>query len=281
MFRLSFLVVLIAFSSVECKKEKNSGKETGFLDLTYTFNNDTILWPGRKAVFSTEIKGKTPNGAYFFSKAFCTSEHTSTHIDAPSHASEEGWSLDQIPFEYLIDVPGAVIDVYDKVHEYKDGKLIVNHEYTVTREDIIEWEKKNGRLPDRALIMVRTGWGARWGDKAAYYGTPQKEDDGPQEPGKINLNVQLSFPGFAESAAKFLVAERSVLGVGIDCLSIDPGSSKTFPAHVAFASRNVYMLENVANLHLLPPKGFRLWAVPFKIDGGTGAPTRVLAKLDD
>jgi len=41
------------------------------------------------------------------------------------------------------------------------------------------------------------------------------------------------------------------------------------------------MLEMVANLHLLPPTGFNLWVVPFKIDQGTGAPTRVLAKLNN
>ncbi len=36
----------------------------------------------------------------------------------------------------------------------------------------------------------------------------------------------------------------------------------------------------VANLHLLPPRGFNLWVVPFKIDRATGAPTRVLARLN-
>lgn len=41
------------------------------------------------------------------------------------------------------------------------------------------------------------------------------------------------------------------------------------------------MLEMVANLHQLPPRGFNLWMVPFKIDRGTGAPTRVIAKLNE
>lgn len=34
------------------------------------------------------------------------------------------------------------------------------------------------------------------------------------------------------------------------------------------------MVESMTDLHLLPPKGFRLWVVPMKIDRGTGAPTR-------
>ncbi len=54
---------------------------------------------------------------------------------------------------------------------------------------------------------------------------------------------------------------------------------KINPAHQIFAGRNIYMLEMVANLHALPPQGFKLWMVPFKIDRGTAAPTRVIAKL--
>lgn len=53
------------------------------------------------------------------------------------------------------------------------------------------------------------------------------------------------------------------------------------PAHITFASRNIYMLEMVANLHSLPPRGFKLWMLPFKIDRGTGAPTRVVARVGE
>ncbi|CAG7823728.1 unnamed protein product, partial [Allacma fusca] len=84
---------------------------------------------------------------------------------------------------------------------------------------------------------------------------------------------------FDASAAILLTTERQVNGVGIDVVSIDAGSATTFPAHKIFAKRGVYMIENVANLHLLPPKGFRMFAVPFKVDAGTGSPTRLIAQL--
>ncbi len=41
------------------------------------------------------------------------------------------------------------------------------------------------------------------------------------------------------------------------------------------------MLEMVANLHLLPPRDFTLLLVPFKIDFGTAAPCRVIARVSE
>jgi len=62
-----------------------------------------------------------------------------SHIDAPYHFNQHGRTLDQIPIEDLIDVPGVMIDVYDKVHHYKGGKLSVLENYALTREDILAY----------------------------------------------------------------------------------------------------------------------------------------------
>ena len=40
--------------------------------------------------------------------------------------------------EDLIDVPGIMIDMYDKVHRYENGAVKVIQNYALTREDIIE-----------------------------------------------------------------------------------------------------------------------------------------------
>jgi len=260
-----------------------TGAVNKFIDLTYAFNNETVTWPGRKSTFNVEIEGYTPDGVWIASKGFCTSEHTATHIDAPYHYNPVGRKLDQIPLEDLIDVQGVVIDIYDKVHQYKDGKLSVIENYALKREDVIEWEEKHGKIPPRAIVLIRSGWNLRWGNKKEYL-NPKKEVPAadPNKAPEISLDVDLNFPAFSAEAAKFLTTERQVLGVGVDTISIDIGSnSRLFPAHQVFAARNVFMLEMVANLHLLPPTGFNLWAVPFKIDHGTGAPTRVLAKLHE
>jgi len=260
-----------------------------FIDLSYAFNNETVLFPGRKSSFNIELEGYSAAGFWVASKGFCTSEHTSTHIDAPYHFNKYGRTLDQIPIEDLIDIPGVMIDMYDKVHHFENGKLNLVVNYALTREDIIQWEKVNGQIPPRAVILVRSGWGSRWPNAAQYTGLEAEDvkpteapatEDGPPK-SALNFDIKLNYPGFDSTAASFLVTERNCLGVGIDTLSIDVGSSKMFPAHQIFGARNVYMIENVANLHLLPPKGFNLWMLPFKIDQGTGAPIRIVASLTD
>ncbi|CAL8102897.1 unnamed protein product [Orchesella dallaii] len=193
-----------------------------FIDLTFSFNNETVFWGSRNITFSTEVEQTMPGGFWMAARSFCTSEHTSTHIDAPYHYNQNGRRLHEIPFEDLIDVPGVMIDIFDKVHKFKDGKLVVIQNYVLTRQDILEWEAKNGKIPQGAVVMLYTGWGMRWGDNNEYMGIP--------EGAKVDLNEfppsYLNFPGYDISAAKFLAEERQVRGAGIDTLAIDPGNTK-------------------------------------------------------
>ena len=64
----------------------------------------------------------------------------------------------------------------------------------------------------------------------------------------------MRFPCFSVAAAKLLLV-RDVAGIGIDTLSIDHGSSKTFAAHVVMLAANKYQVENMASLDALPATG--------------------------
>jgi kynurenine formamidase len=68
-----------------------------------------------------------------------------------------------------------------------------------------------------------------------------------------------------------------VRGLGIDTLSIDPGTSKTFDVHHVLNAAGRYALENVANLHELPATGSYLVVAPIKIEDGSGGPARIFA----
>ena len=131
-----------------------------------------------------------------------------------------------------------------------------------------DWEAANGPIPDGAIVVLRTGWGERWPDRARYLGTA--------EPGDV---AHLHFPGFSEGAARYLAGSGKLVGIGLDTASLDPGVSKTFVAHQVFSAANLYGLENLAALEKLPAKGATLIALPMKIGGGTGGPTRVVAIL--
>ena len=230
------------------------------IDLSYSFGDDTIYWPQNKP-FSWEKTawGQTAGGYWYSSAIFSTSEHGGTHMDAPLHFGENRRAVDQIPVDELM-APAIVIDVRPACR--------ANADYELTVDDIMTWEAAHGRIPDRAVVFMLTGWGGHWPNRRAYLGSTTPDDA-----------RTLHFPGFSAKAAEFLMQHRAVRGVGIDTASIDPGRSPDFPVHRIVNGANGYGLENVASLDRLPPVGATVLALPMKIKGGTGAPVRIVALL--
>jgi kynurenine formamidase len=85
------------------------------------------------------------------------------------------------------------------------------------------------------------------------------------------------FPGFSADAARYLIEERKVAGLGIDTLSTDPGHSKEFPAHRVVLKAGAVNIENMASLDQVPAHGATLIVAPLRIAKGSGAPARVFA----
>jgi kynurenine formamidase len=230
-----------------------AGKLT-LVDLTYPLNKTTNYWPGeRYSPFElTTIATLERDGA--LSKAFKMPEHMGTHIDAPNHFESDQPAVDQIKPADLF-AAGVVIDARAQCE--KDG------DYRLTRDDIEAWERRHGKIPQRAVVALLTGWGKHWDEPARFNG---KDERG-----------RLHFPGYSAEAAQFLVKERNVRGLAIDTLSIDYGLSQNFIVHHIVNRAGRYGLENVANLDRLPPRGFYLLIAPIKIESGSGGPTRVIA----
>jgi kynurenine formamidase len=148
------------------------------------------------------------------------------------------------------------------------GKVDANRDYLLLIDDIRGWEKRHGRIPKASIVLMYTGWGKYWGDRKRYFGT--------DEPGNV---TDLHFPGFSREAAEFLIKERAVKAVGLDTPSIDYGPSKDFIAHQTLCGANVPIFENVAALDRLPAVGATIFALPMKIQGGSGGPLRIFALL--
>jgi kynurenine formamidase len=143
-----------------------------------------------------------------------------------------------------------------------------DRDYLFKVSDIQTWERRYGRLPKGAIVLLHTGWGKYWGDRKRYFGT--------DEPGNVR---DLHFPGCSKEGAEFLIKQRGVKAVGIDTPSIDHGPSQDFLAHQVFGEANVPIFENVASLERIPAKGATIFAIPMKIKGGSGGPLRIFALL--
>jgi kynurenine formamidase len=235
------------------------GRGGRWVDLTHAFDERTVYWPTDTLGFElTELAYGPSVGGWFYSAyRFSTAEHGGTHLDAPIHFADDGLTSDQIPLDRLIG-PAVVVDVSDRAHA----------DYLVSVEDLTRWEAEHGTIPERTILLVHTGWGARWGDRSAYLGT---ELTGP------DAVAELHFPGVAPEAAAWLVENRALVALGIDTPSLDYGQSSDFRTHVTLFAENVAGFENVASLDQLPATGAYVVALPMKIAGGSGGPLRIVA----
>jgi kynurenine formamidase len=230
-----------------------------WIDLTHAFSASSIYWPTDTAGFVLEelAYGPTAGGWFYSSYRYSAAEHGGTHLDAPIHFAEGRRTVDEIPLSGLIG-PAVVVDVSERAHP----------DYLVTVADLTSWETEHGPIPGGAILLLRTGWSSRYGDRAPYLGTDLTGPDAVPE---------LHFPGLDPDAAQWLVDNRDVAALGLDTPSLDYGQSADFRSHVILNSDDIAGFENVANLDQLPASGSFVVALPMKIEGGSGGPLRIVA----
>lgn len=239
-------------------QDLSSGK---WIDLTHSFNADSVYWPTADMFTQTEVfAGHTDGGYYYSAYNFAAAEHGGTHLDAPVHFAEGAMSAEEIPISQLVG-PGFVIDVSAQAGEDPD--------YLVSAEDIEAFEAEHGEIPEGAIVLLNTGRASLYPDRESYMGTAARGAEAVAD---------LHFPGLGLDGAKLLV-ERGIGAVGLDTPSIDYGQSTDFSTHVELMTNNISAFENVADMSELPPTGSTIIALPMKIEGGSGGPLRIVAHI--
>jgi kynurenine formamidase len=224
------------------------------VDLTHTLDKDFpfIPVPGITFGFALEpIATLEKNGVA--ANAWRIHEHMGTQIDAPSHFSAGGQSMEALGAQALI-APVVVIDFRRESELDRDAVIQSSH--------IKSWEQKHGRIPAGAVVAVYTGWDRKIAH-ADYIGLDDK-------------HVK-HFPGFGPEAVRFLVRERNIWGVAVDTISFDVGIDGTYAAHRELLGAGKWALEALNNLAQLPATGATVFIGAPKVRDATGGIARVIA----
>jgi len=209
------------------------------IDLTLTISKSLPSFPGStkpQFILWSNIKDDGYNLELLF-----LSSHTGTHLDAPYHFVKNGIKIHQIPLDRLIRKAILI-------------KLKKTKNSSITKEDIILFEKKNGIIPNHSSVLFFTEW---------------------QKNLKKN-NYFTENPGLDKLAANYLVSKKINL-VGIDSPSIDLGKDESFTVHHIFSKNNILIIENLTNLNKISSREFNLTILPLKLKDATGSPIRAVA----
>jgi kynurenine formamidase len=222
------------------------------VDLSHVFGENMPTYtpgegPTREDFVTVEANG-------FFIQYWTLYEHSGTHSDFPAHFIADGATVDSYDPGLLL-APAVVINIAEKAAENPDAM--------VEPADLEAWEAANGTIPEGAVVLMNSGWAARWPNEEYR----NADADGVQH-----------YPGFSGEAVTWLIEERGINGIGVDTLSLDPGNSATFDAHYATLGAGKYGLENVANLDAIEGVAGAMIVVGIpRWEASGGGPTRVLA----
>ena len=191
--------------------------------------------------------------------------HSTTHIDAPWHygptcEGKPAKTIDEIPLEWCFG-DGFVIDMKHK--EDFDP---------ITKSDIVNFlAKESIEIKAGMIALIKTGRDKLMGTKAFF------------EKGT----------GMSKEATEYLI-DQGIKVMGIDAWGWDlplphmiekakqSGDKDLFwEAHLIGTKKEYLHMEQLTNLDALPYTGFKIACFPMKIVGGSAAPARVVAMIED
>jgi kynurenine formamidase len=193
---------------------------------------------------ATRLFGTAP----FEAHNLLLSEHTGTHTDAIFEYDANGPSLDKIALGYYYGNASCI----DVSH--------VRYPAFFTPEVLGAANEAAGSIIQRGdILLLHTGHGARTYPRDEY---------------------MKDYAGLSRDGALWL-AERGVVNIGVDAVSIDQADDLNLEAHAVCREYQIVNTESLCNLEQLVGRRFTYYGLPLNIREGTGSPIRAIAVLND
>ena len=222
------------------------------VELSWPVQPNIPQWPGDPDVPFETVAEVEQDG--YFLRRFSMGEHSGTHLSAPSSFQTRAPGHEAYSPQDLVR-PAVVMDV--------SAQAEANRDYALTINDVLDWESDNGPIPSGCLVLLRTGWQAKWINPADYLGGSQVDG--------------LHFPGFGLDAVHVLLEGRGVAGLATDTAGVEPGTDTGFSVSRLALDSRLIVLENLTNLDQLPPTGALLIIGLLRLEGGSGGPVSLTA----
>ncbi|MBW4518143.1 MAG: cyclase family protein [Scytolyngbya sp. HA4215-MV1] len=222
------------------------------VDLSHPIHANIPRWGGDPDIVLEPVAQIDREG--YFLRRFAMGEHSATHMNAPNSFFRDAPGIDAYPAASLV-VSACVVNCCEASRH--------NLDYELTLADWHIWEQQCGRLSAGSLVLLYTGWQAKWHDPAAF----------------LNLDDRgiAHFPGFGVEVTQFLLEQRAIAGVGTDTHGVDPGIDTHFSTNRLVLAQQGIVLECLNNLDRLPAIGTTLAIGRLPLQGGSGSPVSVLA----
>ena len=216
----------------------------------------TPLFPGDPEFTLTTAATVEADGYYL--QVACQGEHTGTHWGAPCHFDPGGAHADELDPADLF-LPAVRIDVRAAAARDPD--------YQIQVADLLDFERRHGRIPPGAAVIAWTGWARVWGTPAY----PNLDSAG-----------RIHQPGFSLAAVEWLL-DTGRLGrrgaLGSDTFGPDPGTDDSYAVSRALYGEHRISLENLTNLEALPPIGAHVLVGGPIHRAGSGSPATVFGLI--
>jgi arylformamidase len=165
--------------------------------------------------------------------------HVGTHIEAPLHHIDRGMDCAEIPLANVVGEASLVDFTQKPLFEGITLEELKSHANHVQQGDI---------------LFIRTGL-------HPFYRTERSHDR----------------PYLMPEATEWLVYEKRISCLGVDCSGIEKRDEPTQPNHKILLGNGIPIIEHLAYLDRISKKRFFVVAVPMRVHGLDASPVSVIA----